>query len=57
MAPPPPTPTATPEPEVAVGNKVGNRAPDFQVTTVDGVTVTPAELEGKPYILYFFATW
>ena len=56
-APPSPTPTATPEPEVAVGNKVGNRAPDFQVTTVDGVTVTPADLEGKPYILYFFATW
>ena len=55
--PPPPTPAATPEPEVAVGNKVGNRAPDFQVTTVDGVTVTPADLEGKPYILYFFATW
>ena len=57
VAPPPPTPTATPEPEVAVGNKVGNRAPDFQVTTVDGVTVTPAELKGTPYILYFFATW
>ena len=40
-----------------MGNKVGNRAPDFQVTTVDGVPVTPADLKGKPYILYFFATW
>ena len=54
---PQPETTAPQELEVMVGNKVGNRAPDFRVTTFDGVTVTPANLKGKPYILYFFATW
>ena len=54
---PQPQTTAPQEPGIAVGNKVGNRAPDFRVTTFDGVTVTPADLKGKPYILYFFATW
>ena len=57
MPSPQPQTTAPQEPGIAVGNKVGNRAPDFRVTTFDGVTVTPADLKGKPYILYFFATW
>ena len=50
-------PTPTPTPAIPVGNGVGDQAPDFRVTTTDGRTVTPAELHGKPYILYFFATW
>ena len=53
----PPTPAPTQAPAIPVGNRVGDRAPDFRVTTIDGRTVTPAELHGKPYILYFFASW
>lgn len=42
---------------VAVGNAVGNRAPDFAVTTVDGTTVRLSDLRGRPVVLEFFATW
>ena len=51
-----PTPTA-PVQTVKVGTRVGDRAPDFQVTTVDGQSVSLADLKGKPFILYFFASW
>ena len=70
-APPPPTatprpaPTATPRPvptatpNVPVGHNVGQRAPDFTVTAVNGETVTLSEVtaSGKAVIVYFFATW
>lgn len=41
------------------GLKPGQRAPEFQVTSLDGAPVTSAQLlgEGKPFVLYFFATW
>ncbi|MDA1215244.1 MAG: redoxin domain-containing protein [Chloroflexi bacterium] len=42
-----------------VGVDVGNVAPDFTLTLADGSTVDQAALlaEGKPVLLYFFATW
>lgn len=41
------------------GLQVGNRAPDFTVTTVDGQELSLAALvtAGRPVVLYFFATW
>ena len=43
----------------AVGARVGQLAPDFQVKTLDGLMLTSADLlaQQKPYILYFFASW
>ena len=59
-----PRPTATPvpptaTPNVPVGHNVGQRAPDFTVTAVNGETVTLSEVtaSGKAVIVYFFATW
>lgn len=39
------------------GNRIGDIAPDFTVTTTDGKTIKLSELRGKPVMLYFFATW
>ena len=49
-------PPATPPP---IGTAPGQRAPPFAVVTPDGQRVSSAELteQGKPFILYFFATW
>ncbi len=46
-------------PEPAVGLEVGQRAPDFTVTTLDAQALTSADLlaQDKPFILYFFTTW
>lgn len=51
-----PTAAAT---EVRTAAAVGQRAPAFSVVTLDGKPLRSAELlgEGKPLILYFFATW
>ena len=61
---PTPVPTGTPVPEptsalsLKVGPKVGQAAPDFTVTTVDGEVLALSNFLGnKPFILYFFATW
>ena len=61
---PTPVPTATPVPEptstpsLKVGPEVGQAAPDFTVTTVDGEVLALSNFLGnKPFILYFFATW
>jgi peroxiredoxin len=39
------------------GPKVGEPAPDFSLTTVDGRTVTLASLRGKTVVLNVWATW
>lgn len=41
------------------GNDVGNKAPDFTVTSTDGRIIKLSELtaEKKPLALYFTATW
>ena len=61
---PTPVPTATPAaeptstPSLKVGPEVGEAAPDFTVTTVDGEVLALSNFLGdKPFILYFFATW
>lgn len=42
-----------------VRNGMGQLAPPFSVSTLDGKPITNADLRatGKPYILYFYATW
>jgi len=37
--------------------KVGDMAPDFQLTLVDGTKVSMADLRGKVVVLNFWATW
>lgn len=48
-----------PAPKVKIGSRVGERAPDFQVTFLDGTSVSREELaaEGRPAFLFFMATW
>lgn len=45
--------------EGLIGNDVGNKAPEFTVTTTDGRTLKLSELtaQNKPIMLYFMATW
>ncbi len=55
----PPT-TATQSPptlNVTQGSQVGNLAPGFQLSSLDGKTVSLSELRGKPILLNFWATW
>ena len=54
---PPTQPPAQPAPPV--GNRVGQSAPDFSVTTTDGVTrsLTDFKQANQPVVLYFYATW
>jgi hypothetical protein len=42
-----------------IGNKVGERIPDFAITLVDGSTVTSGEIlaQERPTFLFFFETW
>ena len=41
----------------AVGTEVGDLAPGFTASTLDGETITLDELRGKPVVLNFWATW
>lgn len=36
---------------------VGNPAPDFQLPDLDGQTISPNDLKGKPILLNFWASW
>ncbi|MDI6813305.1 MAG: TlpA disulfide reductase family protein [Desulfitobacteriaceae bacterium] len=52
------TPEATsPKEGPVVGLKIGNVAPDFSISMLDGKTITLSELRGKPVFLNFWATW
>lgn len=44
---------------VDVGHQVGQRAPEFGMSLLDGSRVTTASIvdEGKPVLLYFHATY
>ena len=43
----------------ATGVQVGQTAPAFNLTMLDGKPLSSADLQTqeKPYVLYFFATW
>lgn len=58
-AAPPPSQAGAPTVAPGAAPKVGDAAPAFAVTTVDGRRLTSAELlaERKPFVLFFWATW
>ena len=37
--------------------QVGNLAPDFQLQSLDGQTISLGDLRGKPVLINFWATW
>jgi peroxiredoxin len=41
----------------AAGQPVGNRAPDFALRDLSGVSVRLSTLRGRPVLLNFWATW
>lgn len=40
-----------------IGTAVGDTAPDFQLTKMDGTPVSLAELKGQPTVLVFWTAW
>ncbi|MFH1032723.1 MAG: redoxin domain-containing protein [Chloroflexota bacterium] len=53
-----PTENTTPPKTTPVeGIRKGNLAPDFQLQSLDGNTVSLSGLRGKPVLLNFWATW
>jgi peroxiredoxin len=44
-------------PAVAKDPKVGDKAPDFELTLIDGSIVRLSELKGQVVLLNFWATW
>lgn len=42
---------------VKEGIKIGNQAPDFELTTLDGRRVKLSDYRGKKVVLNFWATW
>ena len=55
---PVPPPPATEPPSLKVGYNVGEMAPDFELTTIDGETLSLSDFRGSsPVLLYFYATW
>lgn len=47
------TPPSTP----AIGTRVGNLAPNFQLNNLDGKLVSLDDLRGKSVLINFWATW
>src|SRR5699024_7889902 len=43
--------------EVQVGLEKGNRAPDFELTTMDGEKVKLSDYRGERVMLNFWASW
>lgn len=42
---------------IEVGLEKGNRAPDFELETLDGESIKLSDLRGKPVFLNFFTSW
>jgi len=40
-----------------IGSQVGDIAPDFSITDVEGNQISLSQFKGKPVIIGFFATW
>ncbi|MCF6267770.1 MAG: TlpA family protein disulfide reductase [Desulfuromusa sp.] len=49
--------SSTSEPQVSQSGLVGNVAPDFTLTNMQGEKVSLSQLRGKVVILNFWATW
>lgn len=49
--------TITPQPQSSAELRIGDIAPDFSVTTLDGKTLRLSELKGKIVLLDFWASW
>ncbi|MDO8687303.1 MAG: redoxin domain-containing protein [Dehalococcoidales bacterium] len=49
--------TCTGKTSSVTGVSIGNRAPDFQLRTLTGQTVSLSSLRGKPVLINFWATW
>lgn len=45
------------EGDIPVGLEVGNKAPDFELDTMDGDPIKLSELEGERVMVNFWATW
>lgn len=43
--------------EIKIGLDVGDRAPDFELTTLEGDVVSLSDYEGSPVMINFWATW
>ena len=56
-APPPATVLPPPAPTIPAGVSIGNLAPDFQLQTLSGESVSLSGLRGKSVLLNFWATW
>lgn len=51
-------PTSPPaEAAVETGHRVGQMAPGFMLTTVDGEEVSLEGFQGQPLVIYFYTTW
>ncbi len=52
-------PIVEPAPEIKIGSAVGERVPDFEVTFLDGSSVSREGLaaDDRPAFLFFMATW
>ena len=42
---------------VEIGHKVGQKAPGFMLTTVEGEQVSLESFQDRPLLLYFYTTW
>jgi thiol-disulfide isomerase/thioredoxin len=49
--------SVTPPTTTDEGAQLGQRAPDFTATLLDGSTVSLSDYRGKPVVLSFWATW
>ncbi len=54
---PAPTPAPAPAPAPVQGPEVGKLAPDFKLQNLDGQSISLSDLQGKPVLLNFWATW
>jgi peroxiredoxin len=43
--------------EAKIGTEVGNNAPDFSLTKIDGLQISLADLQGRPAVLIFWTAW
>ncbi|MBA2632741.1 MAG: redoxin domain-containing protein, partial [Chloroflexi bacterium] len=50
-----PSPSPAPTPEPSVGTEVGQRAPDFSLTTTERASLSLSDLRGRPVWVVFWA--